>query len=870
MEIKRISPPALGERILGIFYASLERESLAGDLEEIYAERLSAGKKWNAGFWYWTQILKSVGRALTLTAYWSWIMFKHYLKIAWRHLRRQKSYSVVNFAGLAIGLSVTLVIALYVLDDITYDRFHKNADQIYRILSIGVKRGTKNSITAGPLVQAAMVSIPEVKYATRVTGGGRLAIGPVGTDFRNLEQGRAVEAQAIAADTHFFDIFSFKILEGESGEALGRPDSVFLTPRKAKALFGDRNPVGESIAVAGMENARVAGIIEAPPTNSHLQFEMILPLIPERNPVWWNNWENLSLCGYVLLEKNTDPGTVAAKMKAIAAQNKFPDIFEPRLQPLADVHLGSSDHYYDILNLGRSDKSVFYTMGFAGVLVLVVACINFINLTTSRASRRALEVGLRKVVGSNKKQLVGQFLGESVLMTVLAFAAALLVVKLTLPSLNIIMKKTLSLDFKEDFVLLLIFFAVAVGIGLLSGIYPSFILSSFRPVNVLRGEFKTGRKGVLLRRSLVVFQFAITTVLIVGVLIVFAQIHYLRSMDLGYNRSQVMAVFSPVAEGDDLLKQRVAALPSVVSVGRIDSIPGPNFTRWEISPEGFDRKDNFTASRFFIDEDAFKTLEITVGAGRGYSREYPTDATDGIIVNETLVRKANYTDPVGRIIRCVDDNGRIIPKRIIGVTKDFHYQTARQKPEPMIFFLDKRQSPLLMVRIVPGQSGRVLSLIQEMCKQLFPNIPFRSVFLDETFDQQFNRDRDFLKNISLFAGLAIFIACLGLTGLIAYSIEQRNKEIAIRKILGCRGSEVYKLLAMDFIKWVLLANLFAWPAAYLVTRRWLRDFSFRVPFQPWPFLLASLATLVIALGTISFQTLRAARAKPINALREVG
>jgi putative ABC transport system permease protein len=225
---------------------------------------------------------------------------------------------------------------------------------------------------------------------------------------------------------------------------------------------------------------------------------------------------------------------------------------------------------------------------------------------------------------------------------------------------------------------------------------------------------------------------------------------------------------------------------------------------------------------------------------------------------------------VGRIIRCVDDNGRIIPKRIIGVTKDFHYQTARQKPEPMIFFLDKRQSPLLMVRIVPGQSSRVLPLIQEACKQLSPGIPFRSVFLDETFEQQFNRDRDFLKNISLFAGLAIFIACLGLTGLIAYSIEQRNKEIAIRKILGCRGSKVYQILAMDFVKWVLLANLFAWPAAYLVTRRWLRDFSFRVPFQPWPFLLASLATLVIALGTISFQTLRAARAKPVNALREVG
>jgi putative ABC transport system permease protein len=799
-------------------------------------------------------------------------MIHNYLKIALRNIRKQKVYSLINFIGLAIGLSVTLVITLYVIDDLTFDRFHENKDQIYRILSIGVKRGTKNSITAGSLVQNAMETIPEVKYATRVTRGGRLSLGPVGTNFDSPDGDSIIRAEAIVADDQFFNVFSFEILEGASGEALSKQENVFLTPRVAQALFADENPVGKQISIRGLENAMVAGIVEAPPSNSHLQFEMIVPLISERNPRFWNSWDTLAVIGYVFLEKNIDPQVVAEKIKENAYQNKFPEIFEPRLQPLEDIHLGSTEHLYDHLNSGRSDMVVFYTMGFVGILVLLVACINYINLMTSRASQRATEVGLRKVVGSSKRQIVGQFLGESTLFTILTFIVALAIVQTVLPSLNTIMNKELSLHIGHNVLLLVIFFVMAVLVGLLSGLYPAIVISAYMPSNVLKGQFKTGKEAVFLRRALVVFQFAITTVLIISVFIVIAQIKYLKSMDLGYNRSQVVAIPNGLREGDDLLKHRLSSMSSVVYVGRIDALPGPNFWRFELIREGYDRSENFTASRFNIDEDAFQTLEVSMSEGRNFSREFPSDATDAIIVNETLVRKMNYENPIGTVLRYYDESNenQIVSRKIIGVIKDFHYITARQKSEPMIFLLNPRQSYLLTARIAPGKISETLSLIEEEHKVLYPDRTFRYFFLEDTFDEQFNSDRDFMRNVSLFAGLAVFIGCMGLIGLVAFTIEQRKKEIAIRKVLGCGEGKVYTLLAADLIKWVLIANLIAWPAAYFASQSWLNDFVFRVPFQPWTFVLPSLISFLIALITISFQTFRAVRSAPVNALREIG
>jgi putative ABC transport system permease protein len=668
-------------------------------------------------------------------------------------------------------------------------------------------------------------------------------------------------------------VFDFKILEGASGEELSKPGAVFLTPETARTLFRDKDPIGKPIAIGALEETSfVAGIVAAPPTASHIQFGMVVALIPEQNPVWWDNFENLTLTGYVKLGKNADPRAAESKMVKLAAGTAFPEIFEPRIQPLLDIHLGSAGYYYDSLNAGKNDIVVVYTMAVIGILVLLVACINFVNLSTSRAGIRAREVGMRKVIGSNKRQLVSQFLGESILMTVVTFVAAAVIVHTSLISLNTVLNKQLSLDFQQDFFLLFLFFLISAGIGILSGVYPAFVISSFRPVNVLRGELQTGKKGMFMRRILVVFQFAITTALLVGVFVVLAQIKFLKSMDMGYNREQVLAVFNPVRKGENLLKQRLTTLPSVISSGSIDAQPGPNFNRMEIIPEGFTRPSDITASRFHIDEDLFETLEITILQGRNFSHEYPTDITDGIIVNETLLRKANYTleDALGRKIDIVDEEGNFLPKHIVGVIKDFHYSTPRQSSEPMMFLLDPRQSYLLMVRIAPGQVAQTLPAIEKAYKEIHPDRRFDPSFLDETFDRQFESDRVFMRNIGIFAGIAIFIACLGLIGLVAFSVEQRRKEIAIRKILGSGEKKIFALLAVDFLKWVVVANLIAWPCAHFAISQWLHAFVFRTPFKPWPFLIAAGGTLFVALLTISFQTARATRTNPANVLRQEG
>ncbi len=799
-------------------------------------------------------------------------MIKNYFITAFRNLRKHSGYSFLNFLGLAVGLAVTIIVTLYVIDDLTFDGFHKHGDDIYRVLSIGVKRGTKNSITAGPMMLAARENIPEVLAATRVRGAGRSPIGVAGTSPERLRDDSAVRGTALLADEAFFDVFGFEILEGEPGEALARPDAVYLTPRLARALFEGEEAVGQAVVVPGVENARVAGIVASPPSNSHIQFDMILALNPQRAPNFFDSWETLALYGYVRLTPGADPGPVAEKLKALGLANNFPEIFEPRLQSLRDVHLGSSDHFYDDMNSGRSDRVVFLTMVFVGILVLLVACVNYVNLTTSRASNRAVEVGLRKVIGANRRRLVGQFLGESALLTTLSFLFSLALVQTALPALNVIMNKALALNFKADAGLLLLFLAASLAIGLLSGAYPAFVLSSFRPVSVIRGEVTRGRRGALLRRGLVIFQFAVTTGLVVIILIVLSQIRFLRTMDLGYNRSNVLAVTAPNRTGDDVLKRRFESLPGVVSVGRIDALPGPNFWRFELIREGHDRSENFTASRFAVDEDTFRTLEIDIGRGRGFSREFPADALDGIIVNETLVRKFGYEEPIGTVLRYYDENNNnsITARQIVGVIRDFHYVTARQASEPMIFLLDPRQGYLLLVRVAPGKTAAILPALEKEFKAVHPDRPFSTQFLDDTFNAQFSGDKDFMRNIGIFAGLAIFIAALGLVGLAAFSIERRRKEIAIRKVLGSGERKVFGLLVADFAAWVLLANLVAWPAAYFAAKSWLADFTFRAPFQFWTFGLASLATLFVALLTVTLQSLRAIRANPAKALRDVG
>ncbi len=800
-------------------------------------------------------------------------MLLNYFITAFRNLKKNKVYSTINIAGLAIGFAVSLVVTFYVLHDLNFDRFHDNVENIYRVLSIGKKRGTKNSITSGPLIAAIKESIPEIESATRVSGGARNPISRPEVDAANREDSSSsISAQTIFADAGFFEVFSFKILAGAKGDALNVPGSVFLTPGVAKGLFGEENPLGKPLSIRGIENTHVAGIVETPPSNSHIQFEVIISLIPEQNPTWWNSWKNLSLCGYVALNQNADPSLVDKKMAQVAVKNNFVEIFEPQLQPLLDVHLGSAYHYYDFFNMGKNDMVVVYIMGVIGFLTLLIACINFINLSTSRAAKRAVEVGIRKAVGAGKMNLTLQFLGESVLVTTASFIIALIIAKLTLPFLDTILKKELEISFSENPLLIFILFGAAVSIGILAGIFPAQVLSSFKPANILKGKFYTGKAGVVLRKILVVFQFAITISLIVSVLMVIAQINFLQTKDMGYNRENVLAVFNPISSGTDLLENRLETIPGVLSIGRINSLPGPNFRRMEIIPDGEDRTKSYTASLFQINEGLFSTLDISIIKGRNFSKQFAADASGAVIVNETQIRKAGWdiNNLSSKQLTFIDEGGKVIKKPVIGVIKDFHYLTARQAIEPMAFFFNPEGAPLLMVRFTPGQITQSIQRIEEEFKKLYPDRQMRRFFLDERFDFQFNNDKDFARNMGIFSIIAIVIACLGLIGLVSYTVEQRRLEIVMRKVYGSSESNIVGLLSSDFLKWVGLANVIAWPCGYYAMRVWLNEFVYRVPLMAWPFLLASFGSLVIALLTISFQIFKAARTNPADTLREVG
>jgi putative ABC transport system permease protein len=509
-------------------------------------------------------------------------------------------------------------------------------------------------------------------------------------------------------------------------------------------------------------------------------------------------------------------------------------------------------------------------MGMIGLIILLIACFNFINLSTSRAATRAPEVGIRKVVGARRINLAFQFLGEAMLMTITSFLIALIIVKITLPSLDTILRKELEINFSENPLLILLLFVIAVFIGFISGIFPSLVLSSFKPVNILKGKFHTGKAGLMLRKILVVIQFVITTSLILGILFIIAQINFLQSRDMGYNRDNVVVVPRKPG-GEDILKNNIAAIPGVVSLGRVETPTSYYLSRIEVFPKDDGRTNSFRALQLRIDEGFLNAMEIAFVKGRNFSKQFATDKTDAVIVNETFVKRTgrDINNLMGKSLSFVDRKGNIFQKKVIGVTEDFHYLTARQALEPMVLHL-RPDAPYLMIRLTPGQISRSFERIKEEGKKLYPHRPPRTYFFDKDFDVQFENDREFARNIVIFAIIGIIIACLGQIGLVSYTIEQRRKEIVVRKVFGCGELKVVRLLSIDFLRWVVLACVIAWPCGYLAIKNWVNEFVYRVPLTVWPFLLAAAVSLVIAFLTLSFQTFKAARANLADTLREVG
>jgi putative ABC transport system permease protein len=790
-------------------------------------------------------------------------MFKNYLKVALRNIGQNKTFSFINIFGLALGIYVCIIINLYVYDDLTFDHHINEPENVYRVVSNDNSKDWTSAVTVGPLYSILAEEVPEIEAATRIGGyGARIKRADI-----EVPDSMSIFRRAMLTDSDFFGVFQPNILSGEKENPLSDPNAVYLTEETAEAIFGDENPIGKALDISFIQNGYVAGVVENNPLNTHLQYDVIMTMDVSLNTMWWNSWENLTLTGYIRIKDDAIPQDVESKIIDVARANGMTVMFTPIMQPLLDMHLKSSELRYDAFNQFKSDSSIVYSLIAIAILVLLVASVNFINLSSARSSKRSKEVGMRKVVGATRNQLSIQFLIESVLYSLFAMILAISAIEISLPHLQEFLNKRLDFNvFQSPFFLLGMLF-ISIIIGLISGFYPAFIISAFKPVNTLKGKFRAGKGGAILRRVLVVVQFSISIALILGVMIVISQLNYLESRDFGYNKENVVVVPSfdeNITLESDLFKEQVLNLPSVIGASRVRQMPGRTLPTAEVFFDHRDGEFGVMTDEIFVDEDFIETLDIEIVTGRNFREGSVSDSMSSVLMNETAFRMSGWDSHEGKNIIHVPAEGVDVALNVIGVIKDIHFGDAKQSIEPMIMHYVPNNN-LLLIRA--ENIEQTTEQIEEIHNEIWPDRNFRSFTFEEAFGFQFFNERNFAGKIATFAGLAIFIACLGLFGLATFITEQRTKEIGIRKVLGSSVRSIVFILTKDFAKWVLISNLIAWPITYYAMNGWLQNFAYRTKISPVLFIASGFIALLIAIITVSFHSIRAANLNPVKSLK---
>lgn len=808
-------------------------------------------------------------------------MLKNYLTIALRNLRKHKGYSFLNLAGLALGMTCCLLIMLYVQDELSYDRFHPKAERIYRVtLDAGVGgQFIKAANTAAPMAATLVAETPEVESATRFWRGGRVLV--------SYENNRFYEENFLWADSSVFAVFGFPLLQGDARTALTEPNTVVLTAQTAKKYFGAENPVGKVLRYDNRLDLKITGVLQDVPRNTHLRFDFLGAMITRQesqSPVWISN----NYYTYLLLREGATPQQLEAKFPALVKKYVAPQIeraigknFDEAvaagakwgyfLQSVASIYLHSKDLQYEIGV--TSDAKYVYILGAIAAFILLIACINFMNLATARASKRAKEVGLRKVLGSVRTQLVKQFLGESILLAAMAMLVALTLVELLLPKFNLLADKALSLNPGNSVMVLATLGGIVLIAGVLAGLYPAFVLSAFQPVAVLKGALRGGAKNPWLRSVLVVAQFAISIVLLVGTGVVFEQLRFMREKNLGFQKEQAVLLPIETAAGQakfESLRGELLRHPHVVAVAASSSVPGRIFGDNAHHLEGAPPEIVYSLQTLWISFEYLNMMDIPLVAGRDFSRNFPTDSTSAFIINETAARHMGFTpeSAVGKRLTELGGTPEENDTRtIVGVIKDFHFESLHLQIKPMVLSINPRQFGNISVRIRPENISATIGFLQEQWQAFEPGYPWRYTFLDEDFGRLFQREERLSQIFGMFTVLAVFIACLGLFGLASFIAEQRTKEIGVRKVLGATAQSVVMLLSKEFTKLVGLAFVIAAPIAYFMMRNWLQDFAYRTTLSPLLFLGAGVLALVIAWLTVSYQAFKAALTNPAEALR---
>ena len=852
-----------------------DQENLAGDFAEM-ADRISYAKgKVRAICWYVIQILKLLPSYFKNYTSWSVTMVFNYFKIALRNIKKYATYSFINITGLAIGMACVILILLFIQDELSYDRFHENADRIYRVVdSFDVSGGIDRdfALTSAPFAPTLKQDFPEVEDAVRLLTRRHMV---------TYEDKKYFEDFLFYADASVFNIFTFPLVAGNPETALVEPNTIVISESTSLKYFGKDDAMNKTLNIND-DDYVVTGIMKNMPRNSHFYSQIFASMKTfekeqKFQELYFQSWARHEFYTYILLHENYSSEDLQVKFPAFIEKYAAQQIqtilggrISSKLQPLKSIHLHS---HLQMEISPNGDIKYVAIFSVIALFILLIACVNFINLATARSVNRSKEVGLRKVVGASRYQIIQQFLGESLFFTLFALILALILVAFALPFFNSLTGKEIEMNYLTNFILLGSIGLLLLFVGLISGSYPAFFISRYQPVNVLKKTINIRSGKSYLRKGLVIFQFTLSIILFIATAVVLDQLDFLRNRKLGFNKEHVVVIpirSNSIRKNAEAVKAELMQNPNIISGTITIGVPGGLVAGDAIRLVTDEGEKKLTLRMIYTDHDYVKTMGMEIVEGRDFSKNMSTDASEAFLINEAAVREFKLENPLETQVEWGgSDYAYGIEKkgRVIGVVKDFQFQSLRDAINPLIIHVWSQNTFVFAMRIQPDDISGTLAFIENKWKDLDPAHPFEYSFMDETFDRIYRSEEKLSKIFSVFSMLAIFIAALGLFGLALFMVEQRTKEIGVRKVLGASMGDIFVLLSKEFVFLVLFANLFAWPTAYFLMHKWLDNFAYRVNIGFWIFIFAAAIAFVIALLTISFQAMRAALANPIESLR---
>ena len=803
-------------------------------------------------------------------------MFKNYLKIAYRNLIKHKSYSLINIFGLSLGITCCLLILAYIGYELSYDSYHKNADSIYRIASKRTTMGRTQelAVSPGPAGPTMIKDFPEVVDAVRFMPTVKRAFAYGDKKF--------FETGVLYVDQSVFSVFSFELIEGDPEMVLEAPFTMVITPETAQKYFGNESPVGKIVKWDNNFEYRITGVVKSPPPNSHFTFNVLASFstLIRYDPRLGSSWDT-SYQTYLLLQENTDPEEFEQKMESFNEKYLGPMLkergieLETYLQPLTSIHL----HSHLERELGaNNDIRIIYAFAAIAIVILLIACINFMNLSTARSAIRTKEVGLRKILGAERGKLVFQFLSESFIFAIISLVIAILMAQLLLPYFRNLASQEISLNDLAIPYLYAGLVGIVLFVGFVAGSYPAFFLSAFKPISALRSNIQQGSKSSRFRSILVIFQFAISIILIICTIIIFNQHKYMQNKDLGFNKKNLLVIAIQNKEVRSILesfKNEIRSIQGVVNAGSSSMVPGEMYL-FNIGtyPEGFSRDQLFRMDNFLVDQDFLDTFEVEIVKGRGFSKERLTDVRDAVMINEIAARILGWNNPVGKTIDFPSSSSEgTVKKTVIGIFRDIHQRSLYSFVDPTVIEYVRNEGPIenrarrLSVRLDTDDLSGTMKEIEQKWKEVYPDHPYYSFFLDDYFDSQHRAEERLGSLFLAFSVLAVMIGCIGLFGLSSFMTERRTKEIGIRKVLGSTVGSIVVLLCREFVFLIGIANGIAWPIALYAMKKWLQNFPYPVNIGVSTFAITASFAFIVALFTVGYQAMKAARANPVESLR---